>query len=355
MLSNCVEKYSMADYISNLKVTVYLTCRTISATLKNDNQICIEKEDGTCQLVNIDCIRRMVLIGKVTNLSYLVLHRMMIKRIPVDFLDLFGRTTGQLLPDNDEIKTYYLSQEKFKDSLNSLVFARTIVKTKIHNCHEIIRRRKDKVSSDFDYKKFMQMINSADSKDSLRGIEGIAAKHYFSLWSGIVKDFEWTGRIKHPATDSINAVLSLGYTLLRNRLTSALKSKGLNPRLGFYHISRGCHAALSSDLMEQFRALVDTTVLGAIRKKIIKPDDFSCKENSISIISGSAFPKIPGIFEEMFNDVKIFYCCNGSKSEKVMKSSNDIIEDCAENYVMSLQDKMSFQTWSIGNGAMFSH
>ena len=60
MLSNSIDKHSIADYISNLKVTVYLTSRTVSANLKNDNQICIEKEDGSCQLVNIDSIRRMV-------------------------------------------------------------------------------------------------------------------------------------------------------------------------------------------------------------------------------------------------------------------------------------------------------
>ena len=47
MLSNFIERHSMADYISNQKITVYLTCRTVSATLKNDNQICIEKEDGS--------------------------------------------------------------------------------------------------------------------------------------------------------------------------------------------------------------------------------------------------------------------------------------------------------------------
>lgn len=355
MLSNSIEKHSMAYYISNLKVTVYLTCRTVSATLKNDNQICIEKEDGSCQQVNIDSIRRMVLIGRVTNLSHLVLHRMMIKGIPVDFLDVFGRTTGQLLPDNDELKTHYLSQEKFMNSISSLELAKSIVKTKILNCREIIRRRKDEMSSDFEYKRFMQMINAANSKDSLRGIEGIAAKYYFSLWDGIVKDFEWTGRNKYPATDSINSVLSFGYCLLRNRLTSALKAKGLNPRLGFYHISRGCHAALASDLMEQFRSLVDTTVLSAIRRKIIKPEDFSYKKDGISGISGSAFPRILGLFEEMFNDIKTFYCCSESKAEKVMKSSNDIIEDCAENYAMSLQDKTSFLTWRIGNGAMFSN
>lgn len=355
MLSNSIEKHSLVAHISNLKTTVYLTCKTVNATLKNDNKIFIEKEDGSSHLINIDSIRRMVLIGKVSNLSHLVLHRMMIKRIPVDFLDVFGRTTGQLLSDNDEMKTHFLSQEKFRESQSSLDFAKTIVKTKIHNCYEIIRRRKDELSSDFEYKRFMQMAASADSKDSLRGIEGIAAKQYFSLWNGILKDFEWTGRNKHPAPDFINSVLSLGYILLRNRLSSALKSKGLNPRLGFYHISRGCHAALASDLMEQFRSLIDTTVLSAVRRKIIKPEDFSYRENNISSISGESFPKILGLFEEMFNDIRTFYCCNDSKSEKVLKSCNDIIEDCAENYTMSLQDKTSFITWRIGDGAMFSH
>jgi len=66
-------------------------------------------------------------------------------------------------------------------------------------------------------------------------------------------------------------MLSLSYTLLYNRMTSHLNEIGLDPYQGFFHMVRYGHAALASDLIEEFRGpLADVLVLKLLRRKQLK-------------------------------------------------------------------------------------
>ena len=49
----------------------------------------------------------------------------------------------------------------------------------------------------------------------------------------------------------------------------------LNPRLGLLHESHGTHAALASDLVEEFRHLVDRMVWALIHRGEVSPAGFS--------------------------------------------------------------------------------
>ena len=82
-------------------------------------------------------------------------------------------------------------------------------------------------------------------------------------------------RIRQPPTDGINALLSYGYTLLFYNLYSLLRSRGLNPHVGFLHALRQGHPALASDIMEEFRALVvDAVVWNLALNQHLTPEDF---------------------------------------------------------------------------------
>jgi CRISPR-associated protein Cas1 len=356
MGNNMAELQTLSDYLSSLKTTVYLTSHTKSASLKNDNVILIVREDDTEQRLEIEKIRRLVIIGRAESVSSMVLYRLMTKKIPVDFLDVFCRPIGNLLPEEADLNSLCLAQEKLSISSKSLECAKQLIRTKLHNCKEILRRRLSMHSISPDWNLFDHMLKYAGNMRSLRGAEGLAARKYFEQWNETVKYFTWTGRSRHPALDEVNSVLSFGYTLLRNRISSALRAHGLNPRLGFYHMTRGSHCALASDLMEQFRPLVDTAVLSAIRRKTLTPDDF-CKDaqDRIRFSSHSGFSKVLSLFEEMFNDQKTVYRCNESSQNKVTKSVNDLLDDCAENFALMLQDRVEYSTWRIGSGTVFSH
>ena len=60
-----------------------------------------------------------------------------------------------------------------------------------------------------------------------------------------------------------------------NRMFAAVNVVGLDPYLGFFHQPKHGHAALVSDLIEEWRAVVvDSIVLTVINRREIKPEDF---------------------------------------------------------------------------------
>ena len=114
-----------------------------------------------------------------------------------------------------------------------------------------------------------------ESIDSIRGIEGIAANLYFQSLSHLTLDFEFTCRSKRPPLDEVNALLSYGYFVLFNLLQSLIITAGLNPYFGLYHRDSKDHAALVSDMMEEWRAIiVDSSVISLIRKRMISKTHF---------------------------------------------------------------------------------
>jgi CRISPR-associated protein Cas1 len=118
------------------------------------------------------------------------------------------------------------------------------------------------------------------------GYEGTAAALSYRVFRTFLKtDGGFQGRKARPATDPVNALLSLGYTLLYNHMFAAINIYnhmfaainivGLDPYQGFFHQRKHGHAALASDLIEEWRAiLVDSIVLTVLNRREIKLDDF---------------------------------------------------------------------------------
>jgi len=86
----------------------------------------------------------------------------------------------------------------------------------------------------------------------------------------------YPGRRCHPATDPVNALLSLGYTLLLTRIQAELGAMGLDPLIGVYHQPRPGKPALACDLMEPFRVpVVDHLVLAQVRQGCFQAKHFT--------------------------------------------------------------------------------
>jgi len=87
--------------------------------------------------------------------------------------------------------------------------------------------------------------------------------------------FDFTRRNRRPPRDAVNALLSLGYSLLARDCTVAAHAIGFDPYVGFYHQPRFGRPALALDLMEEFRPLIaDSVALTLINTKVIGPTDF---------------------------------------------------------------------------------
>jgi CRISPR-associated protein Cas1 len=87
--------------------------------------------------------------------------------------------------------------------------------------------------------------------------------------------FDFTARQRRPPRDPVNALLSLGYSLLTKDLTIACAAVGFDPMIGFYHQPRFGRPALALDLMEPFRPLiVDSAVLQAVNTRMVSEKSF---------------------------------------------------------------------------------
>ena len=122
---------------------------------------------------------------------------------------------------------------------------------------------------------------------------GAGSAAYFGSFNHLIRvqDFQFTARNRRPPTDPVNALLSLGYALLRHDIQSAINLVGFDPYLGYLHVERYGRPSLALDLMEEFRPLVvDAVVLSSINRRAIAPTDFTTEP-----VSGAVSLNLEGL------------------------------------------------------------
>ena len=198
----------------------------------------------------------------------------------------YGITTGL------NQKNVFLRRSQFRlaeEDWFQLALARKLVAGKIRNQRTMLQRNhlEPSAQSLLSLKQMVEQAERADSLQQLLGIEGHAARVYFGDFAGMIKPqqnggqdasqlrFDFAGRNRRPPRDAVNALLSLGYSLLTRDLTIACYAVGFDPYIGFYHQPRFGRPALALDLMEPFRAhIADSAVLTAINTGMVTPRDF---------------------------------------------------------------------------------
>lgn len=119
-------------------------------------------------------------------------------------------------------------------------------------------------------------IEGATNAASLRGIEGNGAAAYFEGFADLLPErLHFRTRNRRPPKDPVNAVLSLGYTLLHAEGVLALYGAGLDPFIGFFHALDFGRESLACDIVEPLRVEVDRHTLLLFRRECLRPSDFS--------------------------------------------------------------------------------
>jgi CRISP-associated protein Cas1 len=165
--------------------------------------------------------------------------------------------------------------------------ARRLVEGKVRNQRTMLQRNHVEPPREAidGLRDMARRAESTESVAELLGVEGNAARLYFGAFAGMIKSedgdartefpFDFRTRNRRPPRDAVNAMLSLGYSLLAKDLTIACYAVGFDPYVGFYHQLRFGRPALALDLMEPFRPLiVDSAVLTAINGGMVTPRDF---------------------------------------------------------------------------------
>ncbi len=267
---------------------------------KSGGVLRIKENDKVVQDVRINEICQVNLMGAV-QITTQAVQELCREEKPICYFSqggwFYGVTTGL------GTKNVFLRRAQFRlaeEEWFCLRLARKLVASKIRNQRTMLLRNHIE-PPELDLREMKRLIGRAEaakSLDELLGLEGWAARIYFGLFAGMVKrerdgeveqglSFDFASRNRRPPRDPVNALLSLGYSLLVKDLTVACYAVGFDPMIGFYHQPRHGRPALALDLMEPLRPLIaDSAVLSAVNTKMVSERDFVTAGQAVSLTPG---------------------------------------------------------------------
>jgi CRISPR-associated protein Cas1 len=269
---------------------------------KSGEVIQVREGDELKQEVRLGEVSQINLLGNV-QLSTQAIQAFCSAEVPVCYFSqggwFYGITSGL------NSRNVFLRHRQFMSAEHdgiALRLSRKLVAGKIRNQRTLLQRNHIEPPEQplRLLKALADKAEAATELESLLGIEGLAARIYFSEFAGMLKAaeeendahqgqrtqfrFEFTERNRRPPRDPVNALLSLAYSILAKDLTITCYALGFDPYWGFYHQPRFGRPALALDLMEPFRALIaDSAVLTAINTRMVTPADFVQSGPSVAL------------------------------------------------------------------------
>jgi CRISPR-associated protein Cas1 len=281
--------------------TLYATTPGTSLHLDGDAVRIYHPEQSGRRLLPLTRIDHIVAFGGVTITDDLV-HRCAREHRSVTWLSGSGRFLARVVgPQGGNPHLRVAQHDHYRDSAQRLDLAARFVAGKLQNTRQLLLRAardaagprqahlRDVAESSAEA---IVGLGSAPTMEVVMGIEGQAARRYVSIWPDLLTSHARVSaparRVSRPATDPVNAALSLGYGLLRVAVHGALEQVGLDPAIGYLHGIRPAKPSLALDLMEEFRALiVDRMVFTAFNQRQL---------------TETAFRQMPGGAHELTDD-----------------------------------------------------
>ncbi|MFL5587817.1 MAG: type I-D CRISPR-associated endonuclease Cas1d [Ktedonobacteraceae bacterium] len=252
-------------------------------------------------LIKID---EVVVLGEVT-LTASAVHLLLERDIEITYLSHFGQFKGRLSPPFSKNAVLRLAQYRaHQDMVKRCELARRFVIGKLMNQRTMLQRYQRRQSDaemrqvieqmstllhqlaalPLDQARVAHRLTSGDNRiagtplETILGMEGAGSAAYFRCFGKLLSDprqWPFPGRVKRPPTDPVNALLSFGYTLLTNKVASAVQLVGFDHFVGYLHSSFYGRPSLALDLVEEFRPIiVDSVVLTMLNKRMLTLNDF---------------------------------------------------------------------------------
>jgi CRISPR-associated protein Cas1 len=266
---------------------------------KSGGVLQVKDKEKVVQEVRIGETCQVSLFGNV-QISTQAVQALCEAEVPVCYFSMGGWFYGITTGLNE--RNVFLRRSQFRlaeQESYALGLARRLVAGKIRNQRTLLQRNhiEPQRNTLAGLKEMAERAERASRVDELLGLEGNAARLYFGDFAGMIKpdetesagefSFDFEGRNRRPPRDPVNALLSLGYSLLAKDLTVACYAVGFDPYVGYYHEARFGRPALALDLMEPMRPLiVDSAVLTAVNTGMVGPRDFVRVANSVALTPG---------------------------------------------------------------------
>lgn len=261
-----------------------------------------------------DALEHLCCYGRV-QLTTEAMHLLLAKKVNVALLSFSGRDfLGRLTSEHGQ-KPYDRIVQSWilADARRRLEIARDFVSAKIRSeigaARHYQRHGHGSAAQCLNkLKSLLEQVPTAGSADQLRGIEGLAASAWFDLLAKLLrKPFAFPRRSRRPPTDPVNALLSLGYSLVTERAAARLTALGFEVALGALHEFRPGRPSLACDHVEPLRVQsVDRWVVQILNEGRLKPDDFETPNPQYGVrIVAKAFPSVLASWETNWREARI--------------------------------------------------
>jgi CRISPR-associated protein Cas1 len=238
--------------------TLYLNEQQ-SIVKKRDEYMIVTYPDKRKTEIPLIHVSQVVVSGDIT-LTTPALHALLERGIDVSFLSFYGHFRGKLLPPVSKNAAIRSAQFRVHaQQEQALRIAQACVRGKLANMRTMLLRTNRQVQSDDittaaqDIQKMIAQVEQTTTVGALLGVEGNGSAAYFRVFGKMLREpFQFAHRRRRPPTDPVNAMLSLGYTLLGHQVASAIQVVGLDPYTGFLHQFRHGRPSLAMDMIEEF-------------------------------------------------------------------------------------------------------
>lgn len=200
---------------------------------------------------------------------------------------------------------YLVRLKQYSLSPDDVSVARWIVKNKIINQRELLRRsRKKDELTEYGLEFCTNALDTVDGIDdinSLMGLEGAVSKAFFSAY---FDGLNWKKRAPHTHIDPINTMLDIGYTILFNYIEVFVRMFGFDLYRGVYHKQWFRRKSLICDLMEPFRCLIDSQLRKSLHLGQFKETDFKIYKGEYELKNEEAWKYYQIFFETLISRKK---------------------------------------------------
>ncbi|MFV2198737.1 type I-C CRISPR-associated endonuclease Cas1c [Nocardiopsis sp. LOL_012] len=272
--------------MTELLNTLYIQTPGASLHLEHDTVRVVIPEVPQRHVLPLRRLESIVVMGNI-QISSQLMSRCAEDGRPIVWMSRGGRflnrTDG---PTRGNVLLRHAQHLAHADPVQCLGIAQACVAGKIQNCRQVVlraardapkhRTRLREVAETL--ADAVESLSETEHVDSVFGVEGSAARVYFEAFALMLRTdtgIDFPGRVKRPATDPANALLSFLYGLTRSMVHGACEQVGLDPYIGFLHGLRPGKPALVLDLMEELRPVAaDRIALTLVNRKQVRSDHF---------------------------------------------------------------------------------
>lgn len=271
--------------------------------------------DGEESRYPIHAVEALLLHG-ASHLSVHALHLCVKHGVSVHWLTASGTHLASLTPTGPQVQRRIRQFQALSDAPTALHLARLVASAKVESQYRYLLRAsrghtdlRQRLQNHLDaFSILIPQISHAPNVDSLRGLEGTAAAHYFAalrhlIGSDVPDSLRSYARTRRPPLDRFNALLSYGYGLLHTAVMRAILAVGLDPAFGFFHAPHAAAYPLVLDLMDLFRVILwDMPLIASLNRNQWDPDEDFLPTPTKVWLSANGKKKAIALFEQRLQE-----------------------------------------------------